>query len=209
MKFKRLSFIVFFILILLVILPTLVSSPVNASPLPQQPTGSIPTVTSTVGGPIVTVRSDNEEYVNVRSGPDIFYEKVGVLLAGQQLPAKGRSAGGDWILVEYPGVEGGQAWVYAPFVNITAGSLPIVEPPPTPTPQYTATIDPTLAAQFIVTNEPTRLPTFTEPAALVIPTFTDQGVAGGVGSLPMGLIIIILAVSGIFIGLFTLTQGRG
>ena len=209
MKLKRLSVIVFFIVILIAIIPALALSPVNASPLPQQPTGSIPTVTSTVGGPIVTVRSDQEAYVNVRSGPDIFYEKIGVLLAGQQLPAKGRSAGGDWILVEYPGVEGGEAWIYAPFVNITPGSLPIVEPPPTPTPQYTATIDPTLAAQFIVTNEPTRLPTFTEPAALVIPTFTDQGIAGGIGGLPMGLIIIILTAGGVFIGLFALSQGRG
>ncbi|MCJ7624570.1 MAG: SH3 domain-containing protein, partial [Anaerolineaceae bacterium] len=68
-------------------------------------------MTSSPAGPFVTVRSDQEQYINVRSGPGIFYEKVGVILAGQQLPAKGRSAGGDWILVEYLGVPGSVAWV--------------------------------------------------------------------------------------------------
>ena len=56
------------------------------------------------------------------------------------------------------------------FCVTDPGPLPIVEPPPSPTPQYTATIDPTLAAQFVITIQPTRLPTFTEPAPIVIPT---------------------------------------
>jgi hypothetical protein len=94
-------------------------SPVGASGLSQQPTVALPTVTSTPGGPVVTVISGEEQLVSVRSGPGVFYDKIGVLLAGQQLPAKGRSEGGDWILVEYPGVPGSEGWVYAPFVNLT------------------------------------------------------------------------------------------
>jgi hypothetical protein len=180
----------------------------NASFLAQQPTLDRPTVTSSPIGPIVTVRSDQEQYINVRSGPGIFYEKVGILLAGQQLPAKGRSAGGDWILVEYPGVPGSIAWVYSPFVNVTPGSLPIIEPPPTPTPLYTTTIDPTLAAQFVVTSVPTRLPTFTEPPPLIIPTYKDKTVGIGFSNVPLGLIILSLAAVGVLFGLFSLAQGR-
>jgi hypothetical protein len=173
----------------------------------QQGTPQPPTVTSTPQGPIVTVRSDQEAYINVRSGPGIFYEKIGVLLQGQQVPAKGRSVGGDWILVDYPGVPGGVAWVYAPFVDLTPGSLPIVEPPPTPTPLFTATIDPTLAAQFIVTLVPTGLPTYTPPAPLTIPTYVNQTQAGLPG-IPIGLLIIILLGSGLFIGLYSISRNR-
>jgi hypothetical protein len=182
--------------------------PVNASGISQQPTVALPTVTSTPGGPVVTVISGEEQLVSVRSGPGVFYDKIGVLLAGQQLPAKGRSEGGDWILVEYPGVPGSEGWVYAPFVSLTPGHLPIVEPPPKPTPLYTATIDPTLAAQFISTAEPTRLPTYTQAAPLVIPTYTDASVGGITSKFPMGLIIIAVTAVGILLGLFSLAQRR-
>lgn len=182
---------------------------VFASDLNQIPTVDIPTVTSTPSGPIATVRLDTDQaQINVRSGPGTFYEKVGVLLAGQSTPAKGRSVGGDWLLVEYPGIAGGEGWVYAPLVSITPGSLPIIEPPPTPTPLVTPTINPTLAAQFVVTAQPTRLPTFTEAPPLAVPKFTDLPGMGTPKGIPMGLIIIGLGASGIFLGLFAIAQGK-
>ena len=183
-------------------------SPVEASGFPQQPTVMIPTVTSTPIGAAVTVKSDQEQ-INVRSGPGTLYPKVGVLLAGQVIPAKGKSPGGEWILVEYPGVEGGNAWLYAPLVDLVPGSvLEVVEPPPTPTPLTTATIDPTLAAQFIVTNVPTRLPTFTPPPPLQIPTF-QPAVTGGVNTnIPPGMVIITLLTIGALLGMVSFTQGR-
>lgn len=176
----------------------------------QKPTLDIATVTSTPSGPIITVKMDaNQPQINVRSGPGIFYDKVGVLLMGQKAPAVGRSQGGDWILIQYPGIPGGAAWVFSPLVDITPGSLPIVEPPPTPTPLMTMTIDPTLAAEFVVTPVVTRLPTFTAPPPLAIPTFQDQSGQGVVGrSIPMGFVIIGLASFGIILGLFAFTQGR-
>ena len=183
------------------------ANPISKS-LAQAPTVDIPTVTSSPSGPVATVKEDaGGNQINVRSGPGTFYDKVGVLLANQQVPAKGRSAGGDWILIDYPGVPGGAAWVYAPLVNLTPGTLPVVAPPPTPTPLATSTIDPTLAAQFVITLEPTRLPTFTEPPPLAIPTFVTGSLAGTPGGVPMGLIIIGLASLGILIGIFTLAQG--
>jgi uncharacterized protein YraI len=154
----------------------------------QQPTGSVPTVTGTPGGASITVNLDQQQ-INLRSGPSTYkYPIIGVLLAGQQVPALGRTAGGDWIQVYYPGVPGNVAWVYAPLVRLSQGAnLPIVEPPPTPTPASTPTIDPTLAAIFIVPETATRLPTFTPPAELVIPTFTDA--APTPRGVPIGLLI--------------------
>ncbi len=183
-------------------------TPVEASGFPQQPTVMIPTVTGTPIGAAVTVKSDQDQ-INVRSGPGTLYPKVGVLLAGQVIPAKGKSPGGEWILVDYPGVEGGTAWLYAPLVDLVPGSvLEIVEPPPTPTPLTTATIDPTLAAQFIVTNVPTRLPTFTPPPPLQIPTFLPAD-SGGVNTrIPPGMVIISLLTIGALLGMVSFTQGR-
>ncbi len=175
----------------------------------QIPTGTIPTVTSTPSGPIVSVRpGQNEDFINVRSGPNVLYPKIGVLLLGQTAPAKGRSPGGEWILIEYPGVAGGMGWVYANLVSLTPGNLPIVEPPPEPTPAVTQTIDPTLAAQFIVTVAPTRLPTFTPPPPLVIPTYPVSSSTGIISGVPMGLVILVLLTVGILLGIFSFIQRR-
>ena len=174
----------------------------------QQPTIALATVTGTPEGPTVSVRAQEQDQVNVREGPGTTYPKVGVLLIGQTLAAKGKAVGGDWIQIEYPGVPGGLAWVYAPLVNLSGGELPIIEPPPTPTPMFTPTIDPTLAARFVVTTEPTRLPTFTAPPPLNIPTFQGETQEQMLTGIPMGLLIIILFAGGLFIGLFALAQGR-
>jgi len=84
----------------------------------------------------------------------------------------------------------------------------VVEPPPTPTPRTTPTIDPTLAAQFIIDIPPTRLPTYTPPGPLVIPTFQVVDLPGSTGRLPMGLIISGMAVIGMFGLLISLLRGR-
>jgi hypothetical protein len=86
-------------------------------------------------------------------------------------------------------------------------ALPIIEPPPTPTPLVTVTVDPTLASRFIVTTAPTRLPTFTPPPPLNIPTFTAVN-GSGVGNLPMGFIIMGLAAMGVLFGLVAFFQGK-
>ncbi|UCD98430.1 MAG: SH3 domain-containing protein [Chloroflexota bacterium] len=174
----------------------------------QIPTVGIPTVTGSPQGPVVTVRRDtDQDSINVRSGPSAKYDIIGVLIVGQIVPAKGRTPGGDWIQIFYPGVPDSSGWVYSPLVSVS-GSIPIVEPPPTPTPRTTPTVDPTLAAQFILEIPPTRLPTFTAPPQLVIPTFTNQAPQNIPGGVPMGIIIIGMAVLGVFGIMISFLRGR-
>jgi hypothetical protein len=164
-----------------------------------------PTVTGTPEGPTILV----PEQVNVRLGPSTDYEKVGVLIAGQTAPALGRSPGGEWIQIFYPGVPGNIAWVYAPFVVLETGQrlLPVIEPPPTPTPRITATIDPTLAAQFNLGEAPpTRLPTFTPAEPVTMPTF-EANEAGRPGGFPPILAILALLVVGVFGTIISVLRG--
>ncbi|OGO32296.1 MAG: hypothetical protein A2Z16_09980 [Chloroflexi bacterium RBG_16_54_18] len=163
----------------------------------QIPTVSIATVTGTPVGAIAIVRDNEQGFVNVRSGPSsVYFEIVGVLVEGSQIPALGRSPGGEWIKIAYPGVNGGVAWIWVDLVDIR-GNLPIVELPPTPTPRTTATIDPTLAAQFLVEIPPTRMPTFTAPGPVIRPTYTQEPALGAPGRVPMGLILIVMTVVGL------------
>jgi uncharacterized protein YraI len=173
----------------------------------QQPTVDIPTVTGTPPGPMVTVNLDQEQ-INVRAGPSQDYPIVGILQQGEKVPALGRSPGGDWIQIIYPTVNGGVAWVYSYLVSISGGELSIVEPPPTVTPQVTPTIDPTLAAQLIVDIGPTPMPTYTQPPAVQMPTYTQAPENGASGSLPMGFIIIGMAVVGVFGLIISVFRGR-
>jgi hypothetical protein len=163
----------------------------------QIPTGSIPTVTGTPAGALAIVLDNEQGYINVRGGPStVAYDIIGVLVEGSQVPALGRTPGGDWVQIAYPGVPGGIAWVYSDLMVIN-GSLPVVEPPPTATPQVTATIDPTLAAQFLVEIPPTRLPTFTAPPPLIQPTFPVDAPIASQGRFPMGLLVIGTVIIGL------------
>lgn len=175
-----------------------------ASPVMQQAT-AVATVTGTPEGPVVLVPSD---FVNVRTGPGLEYDKVGVLVQGQTAPAIGRSVGGDWVQIRYPGVEGNVAWVYSGFIRVIGtGLLPTVVPPPTPTPQMTATINPTLAAQFNLLNvTPTRLPTFTPAAPVVQPTFPSSQ-SGGPSGFPPVIAILGLLVLGLFGTMISFLRG--
>lgn len=175
--------------------------------LAQQPTGSIPTVTGTPSGMIVAVNLDIE-LVNVYSGPSSYlYPSIGILLKGQEVPAFGISEDGDWIQVNYQGVDGAVAWVYGPYVTIKkTGELPVLEAPPTPTPISTPTIDPTLVAAFVTPVAPTRLPTFTQPAPLIIATFVDD--ASSTNRVPLGLLIFGLGFIGGFGVLISFLRGQ-
>lgn len=174
----------------------------------QQPTGSVPTVTGTRPGPYITVYAYIPQ-VRVYSGPSSYsYPPVGILLAGQQVPALGKSANGEWVLVRYVGIPSKQAWVYSPFVSLSSSNIPIVEAPPLPTARTTPTIDPTLAAAFPILGTSTRLPTFTPPSTLSIPNFSEDDSAETAVKFPLGLAIFGLVLLGFFGAMIALTRGR-
>jgi len=145
---------------------------------------------STPTGIFVTVTYTDP--INVRSGPSTTqYPIVATLNPGEVVPALGISPGREWIQVSYPG---GTGWVYASFVSISGGELRIIEPPPTPTPPITSTIDPTLAAAFPVQPTQTRMPTFTPPPPLEVPQFTDANRRPSLGA--SGFFIVGLGLLG-------------
>jgi hypothetical protein len=185
----------------------LASGPARMTVLAQQPTGSIPTVTGTPAGPVATVYLDLEQ-VEVWAGPSQYsYPAIGILLSGQQVPALGRSADGEWIQVRYPGVPGSVGWVYGPYVSLSRGSnLPTVQTPPTPTIVATQTINPTLVAAFIVAETPTRLPTFTPATPLALPTFVDE--TAHPSRIPAGLVIASFGLIGLIGALISFLRGR-
>jgi uncharacterized protein YraI len=147
-------------------------------------------------GMFITVITD-EPQINVRMGPSSsVYPIVGTLLTGSTAPALGRSQGGDWVQIEYAGAPNNTGWVYSPLVQVSPGTLRIVAPPPTPVPPATPTIDPTLAAQFNIVPTNTRLPTFTPPPSLAIPSYADMSGANSNNSIPLAMVIIALAILG-------------
>jgi Bacterial SH3 domain len=135
------------------------------------------TVTATVatGMPYITVTYI--EPINVRTGPSSFdYPVVGSLPVGGTAAAVGRSPAGEWIEIEFPEAPRGTAWVYAANVTVAPPNalLPVVEPPPTPAPLETDTLNPTFVAAFPIIPTFTRLPTFTPPPPLAIPTYVNN-----------------------------------
>jgi hypothetical protein len=127
---------------------------------------------ATAPGVYITVTYSDP--INVRAGPStVNYPVIGQLPSGATAQALGVSPAREWVQIVYSGSSSGTGWVYASFVSLSAGELPVVEPPPTPTPLITSTIDPTLAAAFNAMPTQTRLPTFTAPPPLDVPKFED------------------------------------
>lgn len=147
---------------------------------------------ATSAGMYITVISPDG--VNIRTGPHslAYGGGIGFLNPGDTAPALGRSPGGDWIQIAFSGGPGGVAWVYSPYVSVSPGTLRIIEPPPTPVPTPANTLDPTLAAQFNTIPTATRLPTFTPPAASLVPqTFPESDPSPTPrGSIPLGMMIL-------------------
>ncbi|MGB8214905.1 MAG: hypothetical protein WCE68_15225 [Anaerolineales bacterium] len=138
----------------------------------QQPASTTPNA-SQAGQPFITVTYI--EPINVRTGPSSFdYPVVGTIPVGGTAVAVGRSPAGEWIEIVYPAAPRGTGWVYAANVTLSPPGfmLQIVEPPPTPAPLETATLNPTFVAAFPILPTSTRMPTFTAPPPLAIPTYT-------------------------------------
>ncbi len=88
---------------------------------------------------------------NCRKEPGTVFEGLGVLTPGQEAQVVGRSASNDNWIIKLPSNTTMTCWLWGQYASVTGNwqALPIVTPPPTPTPQFT----PTLAASFILEFE--------------------------------------------------------
>jgi N-acetylmuramoyl-L-alanine amidase len=91
---------------------------------PNMPLDRLPVSGTSRGEPVATVATGA---LNVRAGPGIAYDVVGVAKQYQQVNLLGRSGGG-WVLIRVSGVEG---WVNAAYLDTSAplGTLPLVTVP--------------------------------------------------------------------------------
>lgn len=146
----------------------------------------------------VFITVTNNDQVNVRSGPStVLYNIIGYMQPGETAKALGVSPGRDWVQIVFPSAPDGVGWIYTSLISISSGNLQVVEPPPTPTPLTTPTIDPTLEAAYIFEPTVTRMPTFTPPAPLEIPHFTAMPPINTKNSIPMGAFVLTTGVLGV------------
>jgi hypothetical protein len=112
------------------------SPTVTMTPTPEPPTLTLtPTWTPTPTlGPAAAVARQN---AHCRFGPGTMYEDVGFLLEGEQALILGRNGERTWWYVELP--DGRHCWIAASVVDALGDlePLPVVKPPPSPTPTDT------------------------------------------------------------------------
>jgi uncharacterized protein YgiM (DUF1202 family) len=149
--------------------PTQPTAPPPANPQPPagQPSAGQPPAPPPAGqqppadAPSVTVTN---EFVNVRTGPDVAYPKIGELRQGQVAPVRGKSADGRWWQISFPAGPGGVGWVINDYVqaNSAAANAPVAAAPPRPTapppPPQAAAPTPPLVPLVPVAPQPTPVP---------------------------------------------------
>ena len=114
-------------------------------------------VTTTTQGPTASVKEG--DFVNVRKGPAIEYDKLGTLDAGQSAPVRGKNADGTWWQISFPAAADGVGWVIGQLVNITGdtSAVTVAQAPALPT-----------------ANPQAQVPTNTPPAAAPAATATSS-----------------------------------
>lgn len=73
---------------------------------------------------------------NCRVGPGAAYERVGALLVGEVAEVVGRHADRDYWIIRNPDRPSELCWLWGEHATLTGdtGALPILTPPPSPTP---------------------------------------------------------------------------
>jgi len=124
---------------------------VAAGSLGAMPVVAQSTPVPTTPAPVyATVNTNAGKRLHVRSGPGVKYPIIERLVSGQRVPALGRDAGAQWVLVSLAGEPSPSGWVSAAYVTLSApmASLPVAStvsvPAPT-TPAQVAPPSPTVA----------------------------------------------------------------
>ncbi len=80
---------------------------------------------------VVMVTNPGPNALNLRAMPSLTAQTIGALDANTNTKVLGRSADGEWLLVEVPGKPDQKAWVYASLVQLMSGNpgaVPIATP---------------------------------------------------------------------------------
>jgi hypothetical protein len=110
------------------------------------PPTATPTITLTpepTASPTVTLTPTPEgafasltENTNCRTGPLAIYDLIATVLTGQQVEIVGKSAAGDYWYVTTP--NGRDCWLWGRYAQVSGDTsqIPVLTPPPTPTPSF-------------------------------------------------------------------------
>lgn len=140
--------------------PTITSTP-SQTPVP----------TATLEGVWATVRA---RALNVRGGPGVSYETLGQLRRGEQVRLLGANPDLTWFVIQFRSqmgwISGGTA-----FITITGDprTLPIVQPPPTPT--LPPTLTPSLTPTWTLTPTAAPFPDLVLVSASLNPALPQPG----------------------------------
>lgn len=74
---------------------------------------------------------------NCRVGPGVVYDLLGALLTGEKAEIVGRTTSGPYVIIDNPNKPGELCWLWLEYAEITGNTdlLPLMTPPPTPTPK--------------------------------------------------------------------------
>ncbi len=111
------------------------SEPATETPAPPTPTptpSETPTPTPCV--PRVSVSTNT----NCRSGPGQAYDYLGALLTGEEAEIVGQSTVPNYFVIDNPDNPGQDCWLWGQYAEVVCDTsdLPMMTPPPTPTPTY-------------------------------------------------------------------------
>lgn len=141
-----------------------------------------PAATAIPQGPLASVKPEND-FVNVRKGPAVVYDKLGTLDKGQSAPVKGKNADGTWWQITFPTAPDGVGWVIGQLVNITGdtSNVPVATAPAMPT---APPAQPTLGA----TQPPVATATSAIPPAALLPYSQNAHFSprDNIGDVPLG-----------------------
>jgi len=104
---------------------TVVAAPTTAPVQATPEAGATPPAPS----PVV-ITNPGPTAVNLRNQPDLNAGTIGILDLGASAVVLGRTADSLWYQVEFPGLAGQTAWVYASLVQLSdpAAELPVITP---------------------------------------------------------------------------------
>jgi len=146
------------------------------APQPTQPPGGgptptplPPTATPTSAPPMAVIV---QKAVNVRLGPGLIYDVIGVARENERYLITGQFPPGDWLQIDFHGRKG---WVFRQLVMVEGDETqipPVTEIPPTPTFTPSPSPTPTDTPSPTPTAAPTRAGDTPTPSAEPPPTST-------------------------------------